>query len=121
MARVPPGTQRYPHGLVLRFDIRRLYRNSVLEATLEERHYFEITDVSTDRYSGMGLITERSYSPFFTEANQVVWLDQFRATLSSEYIVTQALSAFGDFVQTVQEDRGITWNFVGAPGYTPPT
>ena len=114
----PSGTRM---TLVLRFDIRRIYRNSVLEATLEERHYFETTDASTDRYSGMGLITERSYSPFFIEANQVVWIDEFRATLSSEYIVTQALSGFGNFVQTVQEGRGITWSFVDAPGYTPPT
>jgi hypothetical protein len=55
----------------------------------------------------MGLITEHSYSPFFTASDQVVWLDQFRAALSSEYIITQALSSFGEFVQTLLEGRGI--------------
>ncbi len=107
--------------LVLRFDVRKCYANNIADMTLEERFYFEIVDSFTDRFRGMGLIAERSYSPFFIENDQVVWRDQFRAPFSSEYIITQALSSFGGFVQNLLEGRGITWGFVQPPGYIPPT
>jgi hypothetical protein len=106
--------------LTLRFDIRRVGLNSITESKLEERIYFEITDFFRDEYRGMGLIAERVYSPFFTDKDQVVWLDQTRSALTSADVITQALTVFGDLVQKVLEDRPITWNAVQPPGYVSP-
>jgi len=113
----PDGNRR---TLTVRFDIRRVGLNSVAESKLEERIYFEITDFFREEYRGMGLIAERVYSPFFTDRDQVVWLDQTRSALTSADVITQALTVFGDLVQKVLEDRPITWNAVQPPGYVSP-
>src|SRR5260221_1766441 len=106
--------------LTLRFDIRKISGSYVAEATLEERIYFEMTDFFSNEYRGMGLIDVRVHSPFFTDKDQAVSRDQTRSALSSAGVVTQALTAFGDFVQKVLEDRPITWNSVQPPGYVSP-
>lgn len=107
--------------LTLRFDIQKVGSNSVAEATLHQRIYFELTSFFREEFRGIGMITEQSYSPFFTESDQVVWLNPSRAALSSDYIVTQALSSFADFVQTMQEGRDIPSYFAQPAGYVPPT
>jgi hypothetical protein len=98
----PDGNRR---TLTVRFDIRRVGLN---------------TDFFREEYRGMGLIAERVYSPFFTDRDQVVWLDQTRSALTSADVITQALTVFGDLVQKVLEDRPITWNAVQPPGYVSP-
>jgi hypothetical protein len=120
-----PDYRWAPNGsrmtLVLRFDVRKAYPTKVSEACLEQRFYFETTELSTEKYTGMALIAEFSYSPFFTGSDQVVWLDQFRNSLSSEYIVTQALSSFGNFVHDLLEGRGVPYNPVQPTGYLSPS
>ena len=99
--------------LTLRFDIRKVYGNSVADAALERRVYFEETDFA-DRYQGMGLITERSYSPFFPESNLVVWKDSNRSTFNSGEVITEALLSFAGSIKDIVEERQITWRHIQA-------
>ncbi len=94
-----------PKKLVLRFNIRNIYANSVRETRLEQRHYFEHEDYA-GAFQGIQLIDECAYLPFFSENDQVVWLfANDRSAYNSADVVTRALNAFGSRIQEVLENR----------------
>jgi hypothetical protein len=94
--------------LTLRFDVQKLYSNSVSATTLKQSIYFENSD-AFGQFLNIGLIEEISYSPAFFEGDQVKWLDKDRNPRASADVISKALKTFARYVQDVLNGRQPPW------------
>jgi hypothetical protein len=76
--------------LTLRFDIEKLYPNSVAVTVLKQTIYFENSDLF-GHFLNIGLIEQASYSPVFLENDKLMWLDKDQKPHESAEVVSEAL------------------------------
>jgi hypothetical protein len=101
-----------PKKLVLRFNVRKIYANSIRETTFEVMHYFEHEDYKGS-FQGIQLIDQTTYAPFFNELDQVVWIFvNDRSAYTSADVVSRSLNAFASRIQEVLEGRLVQSNTV---------
>lgn len=101
-----------PRRFVLRFNIRKIYLNSLRETTLEVMHYFEHEDYRGS-FEGIQLIDQTTYTPFFNELDRVIWIFvNDRSAYSSADVVSRSLNAFASRIQQVLENTLLPSNTV---------
>lgn len=97
--------------LTVRFEVERLYQNSLATTTLERSIYLENSDLF-GHFLNIGHIEEISYSPAFFENDKLMWMDKNQKPHESAEVVSDALKIFGGYAKEVLNGRAnrISWH-----------
>jgi hypothetical protein len=98
--------------LVLRLQLTGMATNSVRTAALTATIYFERTENFGLEFKGRDVVTESTYTPYFTEDDHATWRNPEFTILDSNKVVDVELGRYLDAVQTVLEKRPLRWHRV---------